>query len=129
MRGGFVPGDVELFRVDRWSSAKAWPDDTSRVLMRLEDDGRYWTAVDGDPAAPFTVHVDSEYLRPLVVIDSEDREQVERLTSLFYNERDRCDRAAIVGGSTDAIAGRSPQPRHPAQATGAAGTRGRGRGR
>lgn len=80
------PGDVALLRVERWSSATEWPEDTSQVLMRLADDGRYWNAVDGDPAAPLTVHVgQTDYYHPLVVIDPEDHEQVDRLLSLYYN--------------------------------------------
>jgi DNA-binding transcriptional LysR family regulator len=48
------PGSLIRAHVTRWSVAREWPDDSSDVLMELDDEG-YWSAVEDDPAAPFTV--------------------------------------------------------------------------
>lgn len=80
----YKPGDVEVFAVDRWAEACEWPDDTSRVVMRLDKEGSYWCAVKGDPSRPFAVHAKSDYLRPLLFIDPDDREQVATLHTALH---------------------------------------------
>lgn len=72
--------------------------DPSGLWRKVSDGKELSTPWDGrDDRIPF-LHV-----RPLVVIDPKDREQVERLAALFRMERVKGDRDAIVGGSTDAM--------------------------
>jgi hypothetical protein len=111
MRGGFVPGDVVTLQCGTSEHHRAmW-------IANSRGDGAWYCEHGG--GHPVTAPYQMSGL--LVVIDPEDREQVERVTSLFYNERTRGDRASIVGGSTDAMqaALRSlVAPEKPAEPTG-----------
>lgn len=70
MEREWKPGDVATARINTWRG-------------RVFRTGNTWTTDDGD--AEWTDEYVSE-LRPLAVIDPEDREQVERLVRSYYSE-------------------------------------------
>lgn len=76
------PGDVALVRIsgrDRLALRVAWP---TEDWMSVYDGGLY-------PR-------DTNEIRPLVVIDPEDREQVEQLAQRFYDQWSGCDGARDI---------------------------------
>lgn len=71
----FRPGDVAMAKYE---------DEEPKVFLRVRDrlnGGReYWRSEDGSKSEAFEL---ADWSRPLVVIDPEDREQVERLEFLY----------------------------------------------
>lgn len=105
----FKPGDVAM--------AVRANDDGEFLVVRTRGDGDYWSAPRGWPAS---VSADAirEY-RPLVVIDPEYREQVERLRSLLFGN------SAHAHGITEMQAAlrefADPKPPKPDEPTGLGG--------
>jgi len=88
------PGDLAMVRVQITTN----PDDGSEEHMLFRRRGK-WEHPD------FGIWEDRYVLaaRPLVVIDPEDREQVERLFHLFADEREKDERHLRIGGWEDAM--------------------------
>lgn len=88
MAARWKPGDVFLARVDRWEAVAEWPDDTSRVLLRVKADG-YLQAVKGDPSAPFSIPSSCQgFVRPLAVLDPDSTEDAGRLVRLYEKAKE-----------------------------------------